>query len=455
MKTLALAILLALAAGAAGQTCIDTDTPQTCWEKFVPAIDVSVKTTAVGTMVATANTGPSDLSRLNQTSLRDFLSVFTAAFQTATLDQENGAYVIDYNLPIDLVNANDVVKFQAKLSEPGLDPAVTNALTSNAAAITTLSGSLDQTDDVTGSVTYSPANARFGRSLAGHRPLIQSLVSAVSERRGADSAVRRAAALGNALARAGVVIQETDPFTSIPDATRRRAVIDAVVATGRAAQAQFADQDKTITAFAELLSNQEQIYVSGVYRALDSIAGPSTATVKATYELGGKNLTKFMRNAGAACSSSNLASETGRGACLDAFNAYVANERLLGWRIAGTLDYQRTLANTVVLPEYNVNLTTPAATSNIITVTAGRRLDDATSSRERRIDISASYQNVTGDPNRDDRFVVVGTWTQELSDNIYLPITLTYANKPQYLGAQTDDLGVHFGVSYKLTDQTP
>lgn len=454
MKTLLPALLLLLATSAAGQTCIDTDTPQTCWEKFVPAIDVGVKTTAVGEMVTKTNTGPTDLSRINQSSLRDFLSVFTAAFQTATIDEENGAYVIDYNLPIDLVNANDVVKFQAKLSEPGLDPSVTNALSSNAGAITTLSGSLGETDDIAASVTYSPANARFGRSLAGHRPLIESLVSAVSERRGADSATRRGAALANALARAGVVIQETDPFTNIP-ADKRRDVVAAVESLGRAAQAQFADQDKTITAFAELLSNQEQIYVSGVYRALDSIAGPSTATIKGTYELGGKNLTKFLRNAGASCSSANLASDSGRGACLDAFNAYVANQRLLGWRIAATLDYQRTLANTIDLPEYKVKLTTPAATSNIITVTAGRRLDDATSSRERRIDIAASYQNVTGDPNRDDRFVVVGTWTQELSDNIYLPITLTYANKEQYLGAQNDNLGVHFGVSYKLTDQTP
>ncbi len=455
MKTLLLPILLLLAAPLAAQTCIDTDTPQTCWEKFVPAIDVSVKTTEVGTMVTKTNTGPSDLSRLNLTSLRDFLSVFTAAFQTATIDEENGAYVIDYNLPIDLVNANDVIKFQAKLSEPALDTSLTNALTSNAAAITTLSGSLDETDDISFSVTYSPANERFGRSLAGHRPLIQSLVSAVSERRGADSAVRRGAALGNALARAGVIIQETDPFTNIPDATKRRAVIDAVVATGQAAQAQFADQDKTITAFAELLSNQEQIYVSGVYRALDPIAGPSTATVKGTYELGGKNLSKFMRYNRTACSSESLANETGRGACLDAFNAYVANQRLLGWRVAATLDYQRTLANTINLPEYSVNLTTPAAESNMITFTAGRRLDDATSNRERRIDIAASYQNVTGDPNRDDRLVIVGTWTQELSDNIYLPITLTWANKEQYLGAQNDKLGVHFGVSYKLTDQTP
>jgi hypothetical protein len=277
----------------------------------------------------------------------------------------------------------------------------------------------------------------------------------VSERRGTESLTRRGAALGNALARAGVVIQDSDPFTNIPDPAKRRSVLDAMIAVGKAAQAQFADQDKTIVAFAELLSNQEQIYASGVYRALDPIAGPSTASIKATYELGGKNLSKFKRYNGTVCSSANLASETGRGACLDAFNAYVANQRLLGWRVAATLDYQQTLANTIDLPEYKVHLTTESAVSNIITFTAGRRLDDATSSRERRIDIAASYENVTGDPTRDDRLVVVGTWTQELSDNIYLPITFTWANKEQYLGAQNDKLGVHFGISYKLTDQTP
>lgn len=451
----ALVLLLLLATPLAAQTCIDTDTPQTCWNKFVPPVDVAVSVQNVGEMVAKTNTGTIDLSKVNTSAMRDFLSTFSAAVQSGTIEEENGAYVLDYNLPVDLGGSDDdVIKFQTKFQQPELATSVTTALSSNSAALTTLGDGLDETDDITFSVTYSPATQRFGRSLEQHRPLIESLVTAVSESRGSQSATRRLAAFANALARAGAVIQETDAFTKIDDAGKRAQVISALQSAASSAKEEFAQQDDLITAFAELLSNQEQLYFSGAYRDVDPLAGASGASIKGTYELGGKNLTKFQKRNAAACGT--LTTENGRRSCLTAFNSYVANEKLLGWRIAATLDYQKTQATTVDLTAYNVaNVTTAAAQSNVITLTAGRNMDSASSSRQRRIDIAASYENVTGDPNRDDRLVATFTWTQELNDNVYLPITLTFANKEKYLGAQDDQFGVHFGVSYKLTNTAP
>ena len=85
---------------------------------------------------------------------------------------------------------------------------------------------------------------------------------------------------------------------------------------------------------------------------------------------------------------------------------------------------------------------------------AAIRLDPPTSSRESRLDFTGSYEDVSGDPNRDNRFVASITLTQEINDNFNLPITLSYANKEKYLTDVDKKLSVNFGVSYKLPDLT-
>src|SRR5688572_33280859 len=79
-----------------------------------------------------------------------------------------------------------------------LDPALVTALGTNASAITTLTDSLDQADDITASATYSPSTDRFGRTFANHRDLVESLMNAVVANRGADSTPRLLAAFGDA-----------------------------------------------------------------------------------------------------------------------------------------------------------------------------------------------------------------------------------------------------------------
>jgi hypothetical protein len=441
----------------AAQTCIDTDTPQSCWQKFVAPIKVADMTNAVGAMVATTNTGTPELSNLTNSALRDFLSFFTAAYRTATVENDNGAVVVDYNLKLNLLDPNDVIKFQGKFSKPDLNAQLLTALGTNTGEISTLQDSLDEADDISVSATYSPASERWGRSLAEHRPLIEALIGGVAARRGPDEVTRKVAAFSDAV-RLVPPNQLTDlnsPFTTITDAAIRAQVIASLTAAATAAKAQFADQEKVIASFADLLNNQEQFYVSGLYHDVNSLSGPDGWSVKATYELGGKNLSKFLKSSGGRCAANLLTNDTARMACLDAFNTYLGDDTMRGWRLSVAIDLDRTQANDIALPDLNIALHTSKANSHIGSLTAGRRLDPPSSSHERRIDITASYENVTGDATRDDRFVAAVTYTQELNDNMSFPVSFTYANQPKYLGAVDDKLGVHFGISYKLPDLTP
>jgi hypothetical protein len=448
--TIALLVLFFVTASATAQNCEPSDTPETCWNKFNPA-------SAVADTVAKTNTGAPDLSTVSNTTLRDFLSVFTAAFSTSTLTQNDGALTLDYNLPVDMMHDHDVIKFQATFAKPDLDPALKTALSANAGAITTLSDSLDEADDITASATYSPSTNRFGRTFANHRDLVEGLMNAVGAKANPTLFLAK---LGDILAASGDQnFDETKLFSTLP-APQQQA---AITATERAARAQLefaAGTQTVIDNVAELINNQEQLYFSAQYHDLNSLAGASSWAIKATYAVGGKNITKFLaaqKNSGN-CDVARMVQEqnptttpTASIACLTALETYIGKATIdRTWRIAASLDISRTDANEIAISQLATPIKTPQSDSQVISLTAGRRFDPPSSSRERRIDITASYENVSDDPNRDDRLVGSITWTQELSDKMSLPITLSYANKSKYLPDNDKHLSAHFAISYKL-----
>ena len=452
---IALTVALTVSAPAIAQTCAPTDTPTTCWTKFNP---VTTTTNAVATAVATTNTGSPNLSAITNTTLRDFLSVFTAAVSTSTLTENNGAYTLDYNLPIDLMNDNDVIKFQATFVTPSLDPALVTALGTNAGAITTLTDSLDQADDITASVTYSPSTDRFGRTFANHRDLVEGLMNAVVANLGVNTTAQLLAVFGDAAQ--GTSLGPDTPFTVITDPVQQASVI-AKFQTAAASQPKFAEQTQTVVDnVAELINNQEQIYVSGKYNYLDPLAGASSWGISGTYAMGGKNVTKFLaaQKKLGNCDIGTMMKEQNSGTaptasqtCLQQLNAYVGNDAIdRTWRVALSVALGQTDSNTITVSQLTTPITSASSDSQLISLTAGRRFDPPSSSRERRVDISASYENVSDDPTLDDRLIASVTWTQEITDTFSLPITLSYANKSKYLPEDDHDLSAHFAISYKL-----
>ena len=56
---------------------------------------------------------------------------------------------------------------------------------------------------------------------------------------------------------------------------------------------------------------------------------------------------------------------------------------------------------------------------------------------EGRIDLAFNYDDVSGDPKLDDRWVGSVTYTQKLTDSFTLPLSLVYANHEKYLRTST------------------
>lgn len=66
-----------------------------------------------------------------------------------------------------------------------------------------------------------------------------------------------------------------------------------------------------------------------------------------------------------------------------------------------------------------------------------------------RIDITGSFEDVTGDKMKQDRAVITGTLTYRLSPDIQIPIGIIHASKPEYLGEPDRRLSAHLGLSFK------
>jgi hypothetical protein len=177
-----IALLLLLSLPAAGQQCVPTDTPQSCWDKFVPAFQqpaAPAMTAQTNKQVATMNTGITNLISPSDSALKDFLTLLSASLESATFSESEGqALTFDWNPQFEILGSPGTFKFQAVFNNAQLSSKLTTALGDNTTAVTALDDSLDLESDVTLSGTVNPNNRRFGRSIKPHRQYFENWLTA-------------------------------------------------------------------------------------------------------------------------------------------------------------------------------------------------------------------------------------------------------------------------------------
>ncbi len=81
----------------------------------------------------------------------------------------------------------------------------------------------------------------------------------------------------------------------------------------------------------------------------------------------------------------------------------------------------------------------------------GRRLNTSVGVKNTRFDVSFEGIRTRGDVARtENRWVGTATLTVPFGDQMSIPVSLNYANKPEFLGDQQERLGMHFGLSWRL-----
>src|SRR5262249_48116528 len=104
ITTLGIALSAAALSAQTSPSCTATDTPASCFAKFISQEKAASDTKKE---VATANTGATTLSSPSSTALKDFLSFFAASVDSATVSEKGNALTLDWNLPFPVVNKDE------------------------------------------------------------------------------------------------------------------------------------------------------------------------------------------------------------------------------------------------------------------------------------------------------------------------------------------------------------
>jgi hypothetical protein len=204
---------------------------------------------------------------------------------------------------------------------------------------------------------------------------------------------------------------------------------------------------------AQLINLQPQLYAGVEYGAKSRFAGPDGLRAKIAYEAGFANLRGYRRfeeaarKAGRACSKAD-----GPSSCLKLYLSDPAVQANLqtGLRLAATVEYVRQRRFDVAIPDTMVRVSTPSAHSWAASLALGRYLSGFGVDQKTRLDLVASYQDVSNDPRRRDRGMATATISRQISDDWVFSVGLVYASKSEFRADPDKDLSVRLGLNYKF-----
>jgi hypothetical protein len=203
-------------------------------------------------------------------------------------------------------------------------------------------------------------------------------------------------------------------------------------------------------ALADLIEGEPKLTAEGSFRRRTGAAGPSEGTFSLRYAFGSVSYR----------SMKNWAKQAGKmtGPNKDVLPASAVQE-YLNTRPASipdfsvTFDYTKTQDFHFPLPGDEA-LDTPGSHKLSATLHGGMYFGKT---RAGRLEVDASYDDVTDDPTRQDRFVASLSWIESLTAPLakvvggsQLVVKLVYANKPEFLGDGDKDLGVRFGLKWSV-----
>jgi hypothetical protein len=213
---------------------------------------------------------------------------------------------------------------------------------------------------------------------------------------------------------------------------------------------------------ANLINQQPQLYFGAEYGAFSEFAGPDEWRAKLAFETGFVNVNDFTKYAERSCT----ASDGSVAACLKSYLHQPGIRQALeaGSRASATLEYVSHKRYDVTVPNTTVAVSADASSSLIGSVAISRYLginvvpfaeNGQSESQKTRLDLVASYEDVSDDPARQDRGIASLTLSRQLSDDWVLAVGVVYATKPEFRAAADKDVSLRLGLNYKILRKTP
>ncbi len=384
-------------------------------------------------------------------SYEDYLNLLSFAINDVKESSDGKALVIRFN---PLREGTHLFGATLTATKPGVSAAVSAALpdANRDTIVAALNQKLRDTDDLTwaGSYSYATADCRlvsmtkpcWGREPDAYREVLSLVVLANAPSTNLlDLAERIAALMPNK--------PESLFKLTVPAENREKvnALVQQLVAEEKAGAARSATfyKQSHLDLLPTLIDNQPQISGTYTYHTPGRVAGPIDRALSVEIHFGDTNVNSIRK---ACATDANVAD------CFQRQLVSLAQSGLNPNKFVFTAT--RTWAGGFHLSSADdAAITTPIALDKTsdwhVKAQAGRDLQQQGSTKAMRADLSfEGTRTEKGSIRNTNRWVGIATLSIPLGDTVTLPISLTWANKAEFLGDTNDRFGAHFGISYRL-----
>ncbi|HEX3556747.1 MAG TPA: hypothetical protein VIA62_26290 [Thermoanaerobaculia bacterium] len=392
-----------------------------------------------------------------------------------------GTYVFDLNFLIPGLAMDKNSKFQAVVnSQPMVADAVKSQLpeAKRDELVKAIEGGLGDLADYSLILTYAWVDRSHGRGFNQYRNRYAALATAVSKQ--FVEAVPEAVGLDKVGTQTLPAIKRNYPAVtgdlfnkSFQDlnAMAAGAGTELKGAVEKAAGDEMAllESDREIRRkaglghFADLLDNQPQLTFSASKSFRDPVLGGDETSGKLNYEWGRANLNNALSSD---CQRSLDTPATDKidketlSRCLAEYTKFVNDNATAlkdGDKFSFSAEYLNVGKEVFDLPKQGLTGLKIDAAKKLIISAGWSHLfpDPAGGDQPVRLDFVGSYENVSNDPQRQDRGVATLTFTRKFG-TISVPLGLVYANHGEFLGDVDKQFSAHVGLKFDLGGtQTP
>jgi hypothetical protein len=465
MKRIAVCIaVLVLSPSAAGQQPCDPETDSNCTvggalvfyraDANDDAIE-EAKEEVVNTNRPT--TSPDAFAGRVHNSYQDFLNLLSFAVNEVDEAEDGESLVVRFN-PVR--RSNHLLGLTLTIAKPSIADALGAKIpeASRAATVALLDEQLSDTDDQTWSASYSFASttcawntrrnaACWGRKPSTYDEILTRLLPAPSE---------GATQTGESFARIRAFLTGLGSISDM-QVQGRPDLIAAIEAHVEVEKKTLADGQTLFKAFhldllPTLIDNQPQLTASASYHQRGPLSGPDDRSATVEFHMGRENVNTLR----AKCHK-QAGDDDALTTCLQRELRALAKRGLSTDKYVATFTYKK--SDDYVLTELPLEnpvegfegLDLPSASEYTLKVQAGRQLGTEVMGKATRADLSFEGIRTEDDGVRTkNRWVGTVTLAIPMGDKITVPVSLTYANKAEFLGDQKERFGAHFGLSYRL-----
>ena len=412
------------------------------------AVDARSENEIVNALVGTASG--------SEVNLEDFLSSLLANLDIDGLEESNGGLKFKKNIQV--TYGTLAVEAQAKRGElfPELKTKLEEA--GSDSLITDLDEELGDFDDLSLDLVFSVD--RFGEDNAiwwGRKfrasngtktpngelatKIYGLIASAPQDRYKAATKAFQEAVRAPTQSLASKNVKDTPDSVRADLQAKAKAAADAALADIKGLEQRL--KDNRYFMFGKLVANQPQFSVTVGYDTRDELVGRDSLKAQVKYEIGQANVNGLRRS----CKTLTLD-------CYSKFLNQQAPALKKNWRVSFEGKYSWMDAYDFTHPDTMVTLDLDEAQEWHVMLSAGRtlRLTD-TGIEQTRFELEATYEDVTGDTQKQGRFVSTATFTERISDTMAVSVGVVYANRPEFRGEVDEELSARAGLRFKLDRQ--